>query len=163
MKKEKFLTVYAVLDDATQEVLSALQKQILMEFPNGTQTMDIPFHISLGSFPVKDKNELICRIANVLDKVSAFDITIDGMGHFNYTVVFAEPMINQDLIQLHELFVGNYADGFDWHPHITLYCGEQEEGEYILKNYTVPKIQAKIVGIQLGEFFPTNMIMKCKF
>lgn len=163
MKKDKFLTVYAVLDDSTQKVLSNLQKKIIQEFPYGTQTMDIPFHISLGSFPLQDKNKLICKLANLLEEAESFDLEITEMNHFDYKVIYAVPSINKELLHLHELFSGNYADGFPWIPHITLYCGTQEEGKQILKNYKVSKIHAKIVGLHLGEFFPTKLLMKCQF
>ncbi len=163
MKKDKFLTVYAVLDQNTQDILQALQNKILKKYPNGTQTMNIPFHISLGSFPLEEKNTLIRRIGDVIEQTDSFEIKIEGLDHFGYSVIFAVPQENKDVTRLHEIFNGNYSDGYAWHPHITLYCGTKEEGEKILKEFSFSSINAHIVGIQLGEFFPTKIILDSKF
>ena len=48
MKSDKFLTVFAVFDDETQRKLKDIQNNILSLGEKGTQTMDIPFHITLG-------------------------------------------------------------------------------------------------------------------
>ena len=163
MKKDKFLTVYAVLDQNTQEILQALQNRILQKHPNGTQTMGIPFHISLGSFPLEEKNALIQKIGNVIEEVDSFEIGISGVDHFDHSVIFAVPQENKMVTQLHEIFNGNYSDGYAWHPHITLYCGAKEEGEQILRELSFPSMKAQIVGLQLGEFFPTKIILDSKF
>lgn len=55
MKKDKFLTVYAVFDKETQQKLKIMQDEVIKLGNEGTQTMGILFHISLGSFspPIK--------------------------------------------------------------------------------------------------------------
>ena len=58
MKKKKFLTVYIIFDEQTEISLQHIQNEILNRYPYGTQTMGIPFHISLGSFPLEAKEEL---------------------------------------------------------------------------------------------------------
>ena len=40
----------AVLDDKSQNYLNSLHNLILQNNISGVQTMDIPFHITLGSF-----------------------------------------------------------------------------------------------------------------
>lgn len=163
MKKDKFLTVYAVLDIKTQAKLQALQEDIEKKHPAGTQTLGIPFHISLGSFPIEMKDELIMRIANQLKRLAPFELELDGIGHFDYKVIYAKPVVNPKLLKLHESFAGNYADGFNWVPHVTLYCGTEEVGKQILDSFWLTKSKAQIIGIQMGEFFPTKIIMDCKF
>ena len=163
MKKDKFLTVYAVLDDESQKALTELQNRILEDFPNGTQTMGIPFHISLGSFPVHMEEELIERMKSLQNQMEPSSIELMGIDHFNYQVIFVKPKITEELKTLHQTFLGNYSDGFSWVPHITLYCGKEEEGKEIGKELYIPKQTAKIIGLEIGEFFPTRIIKNFKF
>ncbi|MDE5562986.1 MAG: 2'-5' RNA ligase family protein [Clostridiales bacterium] len=164
MKQDKFLTVFAVFDDETQQKLKALQNRVLSLGYAGTQTMGIPFHISLGSFKVEDEQELIVRIKEVCSQHSEFDINLNKVNHFNNRVLFIEPSENKDLRGLHELFDNNFADGFPWHAHATIFCGNEKqviEAKQCLNDIFVP-IKAKVVGIQMGEFFPTRMIIEEK-
>lgn len=161
MKKEKFLTVYAVLDQAAQDKLTAIQDELLKRYPNGKQTMGIPFHISLGSFPLECEENLICLMKEAAN-MESFPIDIDGYDSFNHQVIFAKPVQNEKLLELHNRFNGNYADGFSWVPHITLYMGTEEEGKEILHDLIEPGFKTKIVGLELGEFFPTRIIFNTK-
>ena len=67
MKRDKFLTVFAVFDDSTQALLQSWQDDIFASGLVGTQTMGIPFHISLGSFPTNMEEELEERIKKVCE------------------------------------------------------------------------------------------------
>lgn len=158
MKKDKFLTIYAVLDEKTQNSLTDLQNEILREYPNGTQTMGIPFHISLGSFPLDMKEELIERMTQLQKASKPSSIELTELHHFNHQVIFVSPILTEELQSLHMSFEGNYADGFPWHPHVTLYCGKEEDGKEIIKQFHFPKKSATIIGLELGEFFPTHII-----
>lgn len=161
MKKDKFLTVFAVFDDDTQQILKKYQDSILDLGYTGTQTMDIPFHISLGSYPISCEKELIERIKSVCESNSQFDIKLDKVNHFNNKVLFLQPEENVFLRKLHELFDNNYADGFPWHAHATIFCGNesdvQQAKEILTKNFQ--PLKTNIVSIQMGEFFPTRMIV----
>lgn len=158
MKQKKFLTLYAVLDKKTQKKLFKIQNKIMKLYPNGTQTMGIPFHISLGSFPVEQKDELLKRLAEY--SYHSFSLTLRGLNHFNKQVLFAEPTIPSSLVKLHLDFNGNYADGFDWVPHITLYCGKEEELDSILEKIRFKPMESRIVGLELGEFFSACHFME---
>ena len=162
MKKEKFLTVFAVFDNETQIKLKHLQDEIFKLGYKGSQTMGIPFHITLGSFPLECESELINRIKETCSKNTQFDITLDKINNFGNAVLFAEPVINESLLNLHNIFNNNYADGLPYHPHATIFCGTEEEfmnAKDLLSKIFQP-IHAKIVGIQMGEFFPTRMIIE---
>ncbi len=165
MKQNKFLTVFAVFDDATQQKLKAFQDRVLSLGYPGTQTMDIPFHISLGSFKVEDEQELKAKIKEVCSQKDGFEINLNKVNHFNNRVLFIEPEENIQLRCLHNLFDNNFADGFPWHAHATIFCGNEEqviEAKKCLKDIFKP-VKAKITGIQMGEFFPTRMITEEKF
>ena len=163
MKKDKFLTLYAVLDEETQKSLTELQNEILRKYPNGTQTMGIPFHISLGSFPLDMKDELLSRMIQIQKGCKSSTLELTGLDHFNHQVIFASPTLTEELKLLHQSFEGNYADGFPWHPHVTLYCGKEEDGKEIIKQFQFSKMSATIIGLELGEFFPTHIISTILF
>ncbi len=163
MEQEKFLTVFAVFDEQTQRELKTLQDGVLGLGFVGTQTMDIPFHISLGTYPVKDKDELTAKIKKVCVTQKVFDIDLVKVNHFNNRVLFVEPDVNADLKNLHDIFNGNFQGNFNWHAHATIYCGEENEVEkakrYLKK--TFKPLRAKVVSIQMGEFFPTKLLDSC--
>jgi 2'-5' RNA ligase len=162
VSKDKFLTVFAVFDENTQMRLKALQDAILEKGFNGTQTMGIPFHISLGSFSPEKEEGLKAQILKLSKEIKPFDIELKEIGSFGNSVLFVQPIINGFLTELHGLFYGNYADGFAWHPHSTVFCGKDEsviKARKILEKKFKP-ITAKIMELHMCEFFPIRMIIK---
>ena len=161
MEQNKFLTVFAVYDDETQAILKKYQDSVINATYSGTQTMNIPFHVTLGSFPVECEKELIDRIKLACNENFEFDINFSHVGHFNNKVLFIEPEYTEQLMNLHALFDNNYPYGFPYHAHTTIFCGEEQQvikAKAILTELFESR-QAKIVGIQMGEFFPTRMIV----
>lgn len=165
MKKDKFLTVYAVLDEDTQERLKAIQDDILQMGDAGTQTMGIPFHISLGSFPVEEEETLAKKIDEISLGQKSFAVQLRAVNHFYNRVLFLEPECPQELEKLHFAFDGNYADGFPWHPHVTLFRGDIQSVERAMA-VVASKFSpffCQIVGLEMGEFFPTRWIIRKDF
>ncbi|MDE6947506.1 MAG: 2'-5' RNA ligase family protein [Anaeroplasmataceae bacterium] len=164
MKKDKFLTVFAVLDTNAQERLTEWQNHIFEAGLVGTQTMGIPFHITLGSFPL-DKAKELCDLIEQLSKmVKEFPIEFTEINDFGNKVLFLQPTRNEKLMQLYEKFNSNYADGLSYYPHTTIFCGAEAEvlkAKEILKQDFYP-FTCSITEIHLGEFFPTKMILKSK-
>lgn len=161
MEQNKFLTVFAVYDEETQAILKEYQDSVINATYSGTQTMNIPFHITLGSFQVEHEKELIDRIKLACSENFEFDINLSRVGHFNNKVLFIEPEYTEQLMNLHALFDNNYPYGFPYHAHTTIFCGEEQQvikAKVILTELFESR-QAKIVGIQMGEFFPTRMIV----
>ncbi|MBQ8177741.1 MAG: 2'-5' RNA ligase family protein [Clostridia bacterium] len=158
---DKFLTVFAVFDDQTQRKLSALQAKVFELGNPGTQTMGIPFHLTLGSFPTDKECELVKRIKESAKTHAQFDIGLLKINHFGDKVVFVEPEVNESLMQLHNLFDCNYPYGHPYHAHATIFQGDSEatkQAKALLAEIFTP-FSAKIVSIQMGEFFPTRMII----
>lgn len=106
MKKEKFLTIYAVFDEETQRKLNKIQQEIEAKYPAGSQTRGIPFHISLGSFPVEEKAALIGRIGKWIEELKPFSIELEGLGHFDNQLLYVKPNLNAELEALHQIFEG---------------------------------------------------------
>ena len=167
MKKEKFITVMAIFDDNTQEVLQSIQESFETAYGTDTKTKDIPFHITLGSYPVEETAEIISRITAVASKTKVFDVKFVGLNHFGNVVRYMEPEISDELLNLHMHFDSDYANGFPgWAPHATI-CRHSEPTEIELSGKIMQKLHLisnpKIVGIELGEFFPPKKIVRVLF
>ena len=167
MQKEKFITVMAVLDDKTQESMECIAKDMLQQYGPDRKTKGIPYHISLGSYAPEDEGMIVERIRQVAKETKPFEIKILGLNHFGNKVRFLEPEISEDLMNLHLHFDSDYANGYSgWAPHATLYIHE-ESRETLVSEELKAKIDAvksaKIVGIELGEFFPAKFIIREMF
>ena len=167
MRKDKFITVMAVLDDQTQEIMESIARDMLKKYGPDLKTKGIPYHISLGSYVPEDTEMIVERIKQVAKEKRLFEIKILGMNHFNNKVIFLEPELSEDLLNLHMHFDSDYANGFPgWMPHATLYIHE-EPSEIEISEELQAKIEsvkmAKVVGIELGEFFPAKFIVREMF
>lgn len=156
MSEKRFLTVMAVFDQQTQERLGEIQRFFIENISSGSQTMGIPFHLTLGSYPTDELDSVTEKIKAVAEKAKPFDIKLLRYGHFGDKVLFLEPEITGELTDLRKCFECDYANGFEWVPHATLFCGNPCEVTKAVA--AAPMIDfpiyAKIVGIELGEFFP---------
>ena len=167
MQKEKFITVMAVLDDNAQELLHSIQHNLEQQYGADTKTKDIPFHITLGSYAVEETEEIIARIKEVAKNTHCFDITFCDLDHLGNMVRFLRPEISKELLELHQHFDSDYANGYPgWMPHATVYR-HSEPREIELSKQIADKIEvvknARIVGIELGEFFPPKKIIRVLF
>lgn len=167
MKKDKFITVMAVLDDRTQEMMESMAKNMLQQYGPDLKTKGIPYHISLGSYAPEDVEMIVERIKQVAKETKPFEIKILGMNHFGNKVRFLEPELSEDLMDLHLHFDSAYANGYpEWMPHATVYIHEEPK-EIELPEKLAEKVEsvkvAKVVGIELGEFFPAKFIVREMF
>ncbi len=158
MQKNKFLTVYAVLDESTQKQIDNLVEN----FPDiSNQIRDsIPYHITLGSFPLEDRSLLIEKIKNVCENNCTFPIKLKKLNHFDNKVLYIQPAKNKKLYELHRIFDCNYADGHSWKAHITIGYGEESTIKNAKKSISkiFKPISADITAVELGEFFPAEIV-----
>lgn len=149
MENKKFLTVMAVFDEATQKRMLDIQNAIISTVGQGTQTMGIPFHITLGSYSTNELERIISSIKRVADETKPFEIGFSGQDSFGDRVLFIKPNINDELLRLRSFFESDYANGYEWIPHATLFCGNDDEikkARALLEKMALPK-SAAIVGI----------------
>ena len=97
----------------------------------------------------------------------SFEVKFDNMGHFGNSIRYVTPVKDEKLLALHEYFDSDYANGFSgWKPHVTVYK-HSEPTEIVLSEEIVEKLEglinANIIGIELGEFFPPKHIMRVLF
>ena len=162
MNNRKFLTVMAVLDDITQQKLAAMQEHVTRVAGEGTQTMGIPFHITLGSYPTSDEKKIVERIKIIANETSSFAVNFKGFNSFGDAVLYLEPDIPEKLTFLREQFECDYANGFDWVPHATLFCADAASMKKAREAISAfdGNINASIVALELGEFFPPRKIVR---
>ncbi len=165
MENKKFLTVMAVFDDKTQKALAKMQADIIEKVSEGTQTMGIPFHLTLGSYPTDSVDAVVEKIKRVAAVSNSFDVQLVAYKTFSDRVLFLEPTVPEELLALRKSFENDYANGFEWVPHATLFCGNEDEvrkAKVLLPEFNEP-ISARIVGIELSEFFPARKIIIIDF
>ena len=167
MKKDKFITVMAVLDENTQDVMEGMAQELLQQYGPDVKTKGIPYHISLGSYAPEDTKMIVERIKQVAKETKPFEIKLLGLNHFGNKVRFLEPELSDELMKLHLHFNSDYANEYpDWAPHATVYIHEEpreiEISKELEKKLASVKT-AKVVGIELGEFFPAKFIVREMF
>lgn len=164
MKKEKFITVMAIFDRETQKKFQELNALMKQRFGEDGKTQGIPYHISLGSYAVEDTEEIMERIKQVVGETKGFSVIFDGLQHFGNVVRFLKPQMSEELMNLHLHFDNDYANGYqEWAAHATMFI-HKEPTELELTEAMQEKLEglkkARIVGIELGEFFPARFIVR---
>ncbi len=165
MEDKKFLTVMAVLDSRTQRVMGDIQSTLIANVGDGTQTMGIPFHITLGSYATDELDSVIERVREAASVTKPFDIRILGQDSFGNKVLFLKPEKSEELFRLRAYFEKDYAHGHEWVPHATLICGEEKQvqnARELVSALDLPQ-KATVIGIELGEFFPPKKIIRIDF
>jgi len=160
---DKKLYLLAELDDNTQKIVRKFYGKILEENIIGTQTKDIPYHISLCSYSIENEKNIITLLNKIKGKFNVIEILFGGFGLFGLNVLFFNPAMNKNLIELYDFCKSNsYNKDNAFTAHMTLLIDEPDK---IIK--ILPKISneykaftGKIVSISLYEFFPKRFIHK---
>lgn len=164
MRKEKFITVMAIFDGETQKKFEELNTLMKQKYGEDGKTQGIPYHISLGSYAPEDAEMIVERIKQVARDTKGFPVIFEGLQHFGNAVRWMKPQMSEDLMNLHLHFDSDYANGYpDWLAHATVFI-HKEPAELELSE-TMQEIleglkEARIVGIELGEFFPAKFIVR---
>ena len=156
----KRLYILAGFDDSTARTLGDLQDRILAAGFMGRQTMGIPMHATLGSFPSAPEEEArLCALLRELSaRVAAFPVTFNHIGVFGGgEVLFAAPDADGGLLSLKERF----GPALGWTPHATLLIDGRER---ILEALPVAleafrSFQGRVAALHLYEFFPARHIL----
>ena len=150
--------LYAVarLDRDTSRKMSEIQHALLSSGIVGRQTPDIPYHITLGAFPVARRQEACDILEQVCRTLSAFTVDFNHIGLFGLQVLFLAPDVNRELLDLQRYF----DDGHPWTAHATLLV---DEPSMVLKALPIvadhfKSLQARIESIGLYEVLPTRCV-----
>lgn len=156
--ENKFLCVMAGYDDNTERKLSELQNKLYELGFSGRHTKELPQHITLGTFPDDQEEELIELVKKVSMETSKFDISFNHIGIFGGSeVLFIAPDTSESLLKLK----GHFGESFGWTPHTTMLIDHKEEIFRALPMVAdhFSSFQGQVQNIHLYEFWPTRHIL----
>ena len=159
---EQFLVLMADLDDAAQARMSAWYSKLQEAGFTGTQTPGLPYHISLGSFPLNQEQAVVKRVQKIAEEFKAVPVHLSHIGIFAPgKVLFCAPERNPMLDALHDA-CGEVEDPeHPWTPHATIFIDEPEtvcEAVPVFVQSFQP-FMARITRLHLCAFWPTREIL----
>ena len=160
---DKNLYLIAELDYNTQNIMKDYYKILLENDIIGTQTKDVPYHITLSSYSLENENKIINLMNKINGKYNEIEIQFSGFGLFGLNVLYFNPTMNKELLELYDYFKGNsYNVNDEFAAHATLLIDEPENLLRILPRITkeFKAFTGKIVNISFYEFFPKRFIQK---
>ena len=158
---EQFLTLMADLDTDSQDRLSGWYKALQEAGFTGTQTPDLPYHISLATFPLdreKDAAEIAQRAAA---KHAPVPVHISHIGMFaGGKILFAAPEKDPEVTALRNACRSNAPQQYPWTPHTTILIDEPEKVYAALPVFvkSFSPFTARIIRLHLCAFWPTREI-----
>ena len=159
---EQFLVLMADLDDESQKKMTSWYESLKEAGFTGSQTPDIPYHITLASFPLEKEAEVKAEMKQLADKFAPVPVHISHIGLFaGGNVLFGAPDMNpSDLLALREAIHTDTIDKHPWTPHATILLDDPETIQkalpVLLKCFR--PISARITKLHLCAFWPTREI-----
>jgi len=160
---EQFLTLMADLDEESQALMSAWSEQLKKAGFIGTQTPDLPFHISLATFSLDKEQEVVCEMQRLAKEFSALPVHISHIGIFaGGKVLFCAPDMNPpNLLSLREAIHVEPREKYPWTPHATIMIDETETIcralPFLLESFH--PFLGKVTRLHLCAFWPTREIL----
>jgi 2'-5' RNA ligase len=154
--EEKALYLVALFDAATDAALGGCYRVLQAHGFSGRQTRDIPYHLTLGSHEGGREAELCAQFERACREPAVIDLCLDHLGLFGLDVLFAEPNVNHELLDLQSRFFDQQTHGdHRWCAHATLLI---DEPEVILRALPIVVAQfqplhARIERVALYEVF----------
>ena len=158
---EQFLTLMADLDSESQKRLSGWYQILQDEGYTGTQTPDLPYHISLSTFPLDQEEKAVETVERVAAEYASISVHFSHIGLFpGGKILFAAPEKDAELIALHEACKSDAPQQYPWTPHTTILIDEPDVVyaalPFVIKAFT--PFVAKISRLHLCAFWPTREI-----
>lgn len=162
--KDNFLCVMAQYDEETEQKLKKIQNILSDNGFKGSQTPNLPNHITLGTFKISEEEILKEKIKRVSKNFHSFAIKLNNIGLFGLDVLFIAPLVNHELLNLQKYFSNNFADDLDWTAHTTMLIESSDVIQRALpllaENFK--GFRGRIESISLYEFWPTRFIIEEK-
>ncbi|MCL2387564.1 MAG: 2'-5' RNA ligase family protein [Defluviitaleaceae bacterium] len=159
--QDKALYLIAIFDNKTQNKLAEYYDVLCQNGFVGSQTKNIPYHLTLGSRSIDSENQTINDLEEVCSNIHSFEINLAHIGLFGLKVLFISPNMNFELLKLQQSFFPDCGNGHHpWSAHVTLLI---DESETILKALPIvaenfQPFKARVEGIELYEFFPRRFV-----
>lgn len=162
--KDNFLCVMAQYDEETEQKLKKIQNILSDNGFKGSQTPNLPNHITLGTFKISEEEALKEKIKKVSKNFQSFDIKLNNIGLFGLDVLFIAPLVNHELLNLQKYFSNNFADDLDWTAHTTMLIESPDviQRALPLVSENFKGFRGRIESISLYEFWSTRFITEEK-
>ena len=162
---EQFLTLMADLDDDSQAIMSAWYDSLNRAGFRGVQTPDLPFHISMASFPPEKEREAAELTKKAAGDFSSIPVHISHIGIFAPgKVLFGGLERNAELDLLHNACETGPDPQRPWTPHITILIEEPEticQALPVLIKSFHPFV-GRVTRLHLCAFWPTREILSVR-
>lgn len=152
---DKFLCVLGIYDGDTQRILAEYQNAILRQGFTGRQTMGIPFHVTLGTFGLEQRDKLEEKLRGL--EMGPVEAYFNHMGMFEgQQVLFLSPDVDRELLALKEAFNGEKG----WTAHTTMLIDERENALKAMEllGERFRRFSGRIERVELWEFFPAKLL-----
>ena len=162
-----------LLDEKTNETFTELD--FMME-NEGIKTIDLPPHITLGTYEGVELEELHDYVKDFVSKNESIELRFSHLGIFEDSVLFVEPKVTKELLQFHEDFHQKYDDLYSRNgyyytlmsnafvPHVSLALGNRDkilDALEIILDYFKP-FNGFITELAIYEFYPIKKIYTFK-
>ena len=156
-------------DENTEKRLQGFIKSVANATGN-TFMLDnhVPPHITVAAVETKYEDLLLHRVQELVKQIEIGEIQFVSAGTFHSQVIFTQPVLNeylhkmieifvQELSQMEETICSPYYQPFHWLPHCTI--GKQLSQEQMLQAFEVMQkqfvpVDAKVVRIGVAKTNP---------
>lgn len=159
---ESFLCLMADLGENVQKNMTAWYEELQKEGFTGTQTQNLPFHISLATYPLEMEEEVVANIKKVAEEFSQLEVHLSHMGMFaGGSVLFAAPERNPKLDKLQEACQMGVPQPYPFTPHTTILLDKPEVVQAAIPTFVkcFEPMVSKVVRLHLCAFWPTREIL----
>ncbi len=162
--QEKLLYVMAQLDKDTCDKMRSIDRLLCRLGIEVKKPPKVPYHITLGSFPVDQEAEIRSLVEKTCKGLKQFPLSYNHIGLFGLNVLFFGPDVNEQLLKLQRPFEDKRINLHDWTAHTTLMM---DEPDVIMKALPVVAEQftsfhATVDSVSLYEFWPSRRITECR-
>ena len=158
---ESFLCLMAVLDDGVQKNMSTWYEALQKEGYTGTQTPNLPYHISLATYPLEMEKEVVENLEKVAAEFSQVEVHLSHIGMFaGGQVLFAAPERNPEMDKLQQTCQMGVPQQYPFTPHTTILIDKPEVVHAALPTFVkcFRPMVGKITRLYLCAFWPTREI-----
>ncbi len=155
----KFLCVLAEYDRETQRRVEELRQRLCAAGFTGRQTQGIPHHITMGTFPIAEKETVRRLTKEAAAQNGPFSVNFSHLGVFGGgNVLFLAPDVNRELLACRE----HFGDSAAWTPHTTLLIEDPSEicRAMPLALEAFEEFRGRVESLSLYEFFPAGLICR---
>ncbi len=162
---KKALFLLAEFDEDSQHICTSLYDLLKAKGFRGRQSKHLPYHFTLGQFDLSKEASLPLLMDEIAKDTKQIDLRMNHLGLFGLEVLFLEPAVNIELLQLVRQFFPKEGLGkHQFVAHTTILKDKEDEIlralPILAKNFK--PFHARIEILTLYEFFPVRLIHRVK-